>query len=344
MKKFTTLVSVFVLALILSACGGGNANVDCTTSVILITDVGGIDDRSFNQSTHEGLVRFADDYADQGACNLPAIQSASDADYVPNLTQGAESTADLVVAAGFLFENSMRDVAAAHPDQKFLLIDAVVADRDNVASAVFSAEQGSFLAGVAAAKTADAAGQTRVGFIGGIESPIIVAFQAGFVQGVHSINPDIEVVSQFAGSFADAPAGQTIANQMFANDVYIIFAAAGQTGNGVITAARDAVQRGEERWVIGVDRDQFEDGRIDADRSVILTSMLKKVDVAAYDVAKMVMDGTFEGKTLLFDLHNDGVGLPDENPNLTPEIMAAVNEKRQQVIDGTIVVSDTMPN
>jgi len=343
MKRIATIVSVFVFALLLSACGGGNATTDCTTTAVLVTDVGGIDDRSFNQSTHEGLIRFAHDFASEGACNGNAIQSASEADYVPNLTQAAESNADLVVAAGFLFEDSMRQVAAAHPDQKFLLIDAVVDDRPNVASAIFSAEQGSFLAGVAAAKTADAAGQTRVGFIGGVESPIIVAFQAGFVQGVHSINPNIEVVSQFAGSFADAPAGQTIANQMFANDVYIIFAAAGQTGNGAITAAREAVQRGEERWIIGVDRDQFEDGLIDGNRSVILTSMLKKVDVAAYDVARMVMEGTFEGKTLLFDLHNNGVGLPDENPNLTPEIMAAVNEKRDQVINGSIVVTPTMP-
>lgn len=338
MKKIASLATAFALAIGLTACGGGSSSADCKATSVLVTDTGGIDDKSFNQSTYEGLVRYGEELKDKGACNGDYIQSSAEADYVPNLQTATDNKADLVVAAGYLFEQAMTDVAKKNPDQKYLIIDTVVPQK-NVASAVFSAEQGSFLAGVAAAEKAKEAGQKTVGFVGGAKGSIIGAFEAGFIQGVKAVDKNIEVKSQYVGGFDKAEAGKTIAMNMYNSGAYIIFHAAGQSGNGVIDAAKQLVQGGKEVWVIGVDRDQYEDGKV-GDKSVILTSMMKKVDVAAYEVSKQVLEGKFPGgKTLTFDLKNDGVGLPKENPNLEDSVMKKVNELKEKVIKGEIKVS-----
>ncbi|WP_423362984.1 BMP family lipoprotein [Mycoplasma sp. P36-A1] len=337
MKKIAGLATAFALAIGLTACGG-SSTADCKATSVIVTDTGGVDDKSFNQSTYEGLKRYADELGKEGACNASPIQSASAADYVPNLESVSGKDNALVVAAGYLFEDSMNDVASKNPDQKYLIVDTVV-EQKNVVSAVFSAEQGSFLAGVAAAEKAVEAGKDTVGFVGGAEGPIIGAFEAGYIQGVKAVDKNIKVLSQYVGAFDKADVGKTIAAKMYDQGAYIIFQAAGQSGNGVINAAKELVQADKDVWVIGVDRDQYEDGKV-GDKSVILTSMVKKVDVAAYNVSKSVLEGKFEGgKTITFDLTNDGVGLPDENPNLEKSVMDKVNELKAKVISGEIVVS-----
>jgi basic membrane protein A len=301
----------------------------------LVTDVGGIDDKSFNQGTWEGIQRFAE----ETGAETKYLQSESDTDYIPNLSTFSDEELDLIVAPGFLFIDSMTEVSGNFPDQKYLLIDDVVAERPNVVSAVFAAEQGSFLVGVAAALKTQEAGKDTVGFIGGMDFELIQNFEAGFEAGVKAVDPNMTILVEYAGSFADAQKGQTLAAKMYDAGAYVIYHAAGATGNGLIKEAKDRATNGQEVWAIGVDKDQYADGIYDGEKSVMLTSMMKRVDVAAYEVCKMVAEDAFPGgETLTFTLENGGVGIPAENPNLTDDMVAKVAEFEGKVKAGEIEV------
>lgn len=308
-------------------------------SVGLVTDVGGIDDKSFNQGTWEGIQRFSEETGSE----VQYLQSENDADYIPNLSAFSDEELDLIVAPGFLFVDAMKEVSANFPDQKYLIIDDVV-DSPNVASAVFSAEQGSFLVGVAAALKAQEAGKDNVGFLGGMDFELIQNFEAGFEAGVKAVDPNMTVQVEYAGSFADAQKGQTLAAKMYDAGAYVVYHAAGATGNGMIKEAKDRATNGQDVWAIGVDKDQYADGIYEGEKSVILTSMMKRVDVAAYDVAKMTQEGQFPGgQKLVFTLENGGVGMPESNPNLSDDITAKVKEYEAKVVSGEITVP-TLPS
>ncbi len=336
MKKVFALLVTLALAFTLAACGGGEDAEDF--EIGLITDTGGIDDKSFNQGTWEGVLEFAEEY-DLPEDNYRYLQSDSDADYIPNISAFADEQLDLIVMPGFLFYDALVDVSGNYPDQNFLIIDTVV-EAENVASAVFAEEQGSFLVGVAAALTAEAAGEDTVGYIGGGDFPLIQKFEAGFEAGVYAVDPDMTVLIDYVGDFEDAGLGQSLASKQYDDGAHVIYHAAGGAGNGVIKEARDRQTEGEVVWVIGVDKDQYEEGFFNEDDdSAVLTSMVKRVDVAAYDVAELTYDGNFPGgETLVFDLTNNGVGLPEENPNLTEDILVAVANYRQDILDGDIDV------
>ncbi|MEA3424329.1 MAG: BMP family ABC transporter substrate-binding protein [Bacillota bacterium] len=307
-------------------------------NVGLVTDIGGIDDKSFNQGTWEGIVEFAEDNG-LSEDDYKYIQSESDADYLPNLSTFADEEMDLIVAPGFLFEDSMTEVAESYPDQKFLLIDMVVSP-ENVTSAVFAEHEGSFLVGVAAALKAQDAGQDTVAFLGGMDFGLIQKFEAGFEAGVWAVDPDMTVLVDYAGAFNDAQKGQTIASKFYEQGAYIIYHAAGGTGNGAIKEAKDRVINGEDVWIIGVDKDQYIDGIYEAGKSVILTSMMKRVDVAAYTVCENVLNDEFKGEILVFNLANGGVSIPAKNPNLNAEWETSIQEYADKVISGEITVPE----
>jgi len=309
-------------------------------TVGLVTDVGGIDDKSFNQGTWEGILEFA---SAKGA-QTKYLQSDSDADYIPNLSNFSDEEMDIIIAPGFLFEAALTEVATNFPDQKYLIIDMVIGDKPNVASAVFAEEQGSFLVGVAAALTAQEAGKDTVGFIGGMDFDLIQKFEAGFEAGVAAVDPNMTVLVEYAGDFSNAQIGQTLAAKMYNQGAYIIFHAAGGTGNGLIKEAKDRRTNGEDVWAIGVDKDQYEDGIYEGDMSAVLTSMMKRVDVAAYDVAEMTYNGNFPGGGILvFDLTNQGVGIPETNPNLADTVVEEVKVYEGKVVAGEIEVP-VIPN
>jgi len=304
-------------------------------NVALVTDTGGIDDKSFNQGTWEGIQRFS---ADTGAESVYA-QSNSDADYIPNLSTFSEDGYGLIVAPGFLFADAIGEVSTNFPEQNFLIIDSVVGERPNVASAVFSEEQGSFLVGVAAAKATLEAGKDKVGFIGGMEFDLIFRFEAGFEAGVKAVDANITVLSGYVGDFTSADKGQSIASQMFDDGAYVVYHAAGGAGNGLIKEAKDRRTNGEDVWAIGVDKDQYADGIYEGEKSAVLTSMMKRVDVAAYTVAEMAMKGEFPGgEVLAFTLANGGVGIPETNPNLSADAVTAVADFEAKIKSGEIVV------
>ena len=167
---------------------------------------------------------------------------------------------------------------------------------------------------------------------------LIQKFEAGFEAGVWAIDPDIEVLVQYAGDFGNAQLGQTVAAKMYDDGAYVIYHAAGGTGNGLFSEAKNRVLNGEDVWAIGVDKDQYEDGIYEGDKSIILTSMMKRVDVASYTVCENVLNEEFTPEILVFNLANAGVGIPDENPNLKAEWVTTIDEYATKVISGEIEV------
>lgn len=338
MKKKAGLLSLAIVSsAILAACGNtnnegevGHEEDNGNMTIGLVTAVGGIDDKSFNQSTWEGLRAFGEEHNLIEGTDYQYVISGSDADYEPNLIMYAEADFDLIFAPGFPLSSAVESVATQFPDSNFALIDSVV-DLDNVASITFEEHVGSFLVGVAAALTTET---DKVGFIGGVDSALINRFEAGFVQGVKTVNPDIEVISSYAGSFDSADRGATLAATMYGKGVDIIYHAAGGTGNGVFTEAKNRVASGDRVWVIGVDRDQHEEG---LPENVTLTSMIKRVDVAANDIATKTLEGKFPGgETIVYGLKEDGIAIAEGN--LSEEVLAKIEEYKQAILNGEIEV------
>jgi len=343
MKYRTFFATLLVVALAFTGCAKTEKAAPAADKpafkVGLVTDIGGIDDKSFNQSTWEGIVRFGEENGLVKGTDYKYLQSGAEADYVPNLSTFADEKLNLIVAPGFLFEKAMGEVAGKYPTQNLMVLDTVVA-QPNVVSAIFAEHEGSFLVGVAAGLKAKADGKNVLGFLGGMQFPSIEKFQAGFEQGVKAVYPEAKILVDYAGDFGAPDKGQALAQKQFNAGAYIIFHAAGGTGNGMIKEAKERSEKGDVRWAIGVDKDQYTDG-IYGDKSAVLTSMMKRVDVAAYEVSKMAMAGQFPGgQTLVFSLKNAGVGIPAENPNLSADVIASVKEYADKIAAGTLAVSE----
>lgn len=347
-----SLLMVLAFTLILAGCGnnnaaknggnagntadntqagnGGNTATDASKFKIgLVTDVGGVNDKSFNQSAWEALVALNEE---QGIQNK-YLQSSQSSDYVPNLTQFVQGGYDLTWSIGFDLGDATKQVADANPNAKMAIIDNVV-DAPNVESVTFAENEGSFLVGVVAGLTTKT---NKIGFIGGAESPVIKRFEVGFQAGVAAVNPDAKVTVTYAGAYDKPDIGKSLATQLFNDGADIIFPAAGQTGNGVFNeaAARNQAGGANKMWVIGVDKDQS----LEFGDEVTLTSMMKRVDVAVKNVTQQVIDGTFKGGQVTnLTLKDDGVGLPEENPNLSQEILDKVEEYKQKIVNGEVTV------
>lgn len=309
-------------------------------SVAMVTDVGGVDDKSFNQSAWEGLQAFGEENGMSKGEGFDYAQSESDADYVTNINRLVRQDYNLIYGIGYLLQPAIEEVASQYPDTNFGIVDSV-AEGDNIASITFKEHQGSFLAGVAAAKKTES---NMVGFVGGVDGALINKFEAGFVAGVKSVNADIEVDVQYAESFAAADKGKLIASNMYDKGVDVIYHASGATGNGVFAQAKDIKNNDPEAnvWVIGVDRDQYEEGAV-GDTNVTLTSMVKRVDIAVQDVATQAMNGEFPGGEVLeYGLADDGVSIARTNEEaMTEEIITAIEEWKEKITNGDVDVPST---
>ena len=318
-------------------------------SIGFVTDMGGINDHSFNETSYKGIQDYAAEAGLVEGTDYSYLQSDSETDYMPNLSTYAEEGVDLIAAAGFLFADAITEAAQAYPDQKMLIIDVDSLDpalTPNVQQAVFAEHEGSYLVGVVAGLRAKNEGYDAVGFVMGQESVTMEKFWAGYQQGVWSVYPECQIYYDNANNFAAPEVGKSLAGKQYNSGAYIIFHAAGATGNGVISEAQERAMNGEDVWVIGVDTDQYAQGYVDEaqTKSIILTSMMKRVDTASYNAAKAVAEGTFEGGVVRYTLADNGVGLPEENPNLTEEELAAVEEATQKIVSGEVVVSETAVN
>lgn len=339
MKKFLTLMLILTLGMstFLVGCGGETteepgaqepAPAEEQIKIGMVTDVGGVNDNSFNQSAWEGLQQLKADMG--GKVDVDFAQSNSDADYVPNLNSFVKDGWDLTWGIGFLMGDHINTVAQQNPDSKLAIIDAVV-DQPNVASVTFKEEEGSFLVGVVAGLMTET---NKIGFVGGMEIPVITRFDKGFEAGVKAVNPDAEIIKIYTGAFDKPDAGKAAAATMYDQGVDIVFHAAGATGDGVFNEARDRKNSGKNVWVIGVDKDQS----ITFGDDITLTSMMKRVDVAIYEVSKDVAEGNFEPGFKSLGLAENAVGLPEENPNIPQDVLDTVEEYKAKIISGEIVV------
>lgn len=332
--------------LVLAACGNGGSSDEGGSeestsaedfSIVMVTDIGGVDDGSFNESAWEGMQSWGEDNNKEENQGFAYIQSNEDSEFVPNFNQALNANFDLIYGIGYKLKPAMEEVAVANPDQHFVIIDDVI-EEDNVASVLFKDHEAAFLAGVAAASTTQTG---HVGFVGGQESVVIDRFEAGFLAGVYAVDPTIQVDVEYAESFGDAAKGKQLAAAMYSSGADIIYHASGDTGNGVFTEAKDRMNANPDTqlWVIGVDRDQTAEGEYDGG-NLTLTSSLKGVGQSVIDISNEAMNGDFKGGEVSnFGLVEEGVDIT--RGNLSDEVWATVEDYKQQIIDGEITVPET---
>ena len=295
----------------------------------IVYDFGGKFDRSFNQSASEGAEHFK---ADTGIA-FREFEISNAAQREQAMTQLARRGATIIVAVGFTQASAVERVAKEFPDVKFTLIDAVV-DLPNVQSVNFREQESSFLCGMAAAMASKTG---KVGFVGGMDIPLIRKFELGYSEGVHYVNPKAEVFANMTGTtpaaWGDPTKGAELAKSQFGRGADVVFHAAGATGVGVMQAAKDA-----GRLSIGCDsnQDYLHPGSV-------LTSALKRVDVAVYKAFSTAKAGTWKAGQVVLGLAEDGVGysLDEYNRSLiTPAMEAKLNQAKADIISGKIKVSE----
>lgn len=338
MKKILTMI-LLISILILTACQDTESK-DSDMKIGLVIGITGIDDKSFNQSSWEGITRFAKE-ENLSSDNYKYTLSYTQDDFAINLSDFADKKMDLTIAPGFYFRNAVQTVAEKYPKQKFLIVDTTIDKQlDNVKSITFATNEGSFLAGIIAANKAKEIDSNTIGFIGGVDIPEIQNFEAGFIQGIKEIDPNLNIKVKYANDFDSPIKGKKIASTMYDDGVKIIFNVAGSTGNGIIEEAVNRNKNGEEVWVIGVDKDQYNDGIYAENKSCILTSMMKRLDNAIYDTLKELKSDSFSGKHIVYSLKNEGISLPKVNPNVNEEWIQIINDYKSKIISGEIEISD----
>lgn len=339
MKKLATALAAVLL---LPALG-----FSAPDKVGMVTDSGTIDDKSFNQGTWEGILKAKADLKVEAKYLKPA--GTTDADYVKEISNLYDAGYKFVVTPGFKFSGAIYAAQNKYKDAKFVIIDAAPSGPDgktvvapNTVAIFFAEQESGFAAGVAAALQVKTG---KFGFIGGMEIPPVQRYNWGFQQGIAYANANLgtKIVIEsssviYQGSFTDVAAGQQLAAQLYDKGVTVIFAAAGGVGVGVINEAKTRAAKGV--WVVGVDVDQFGQGEYAPGKSIILTSAMKKIDQASYDLVKMNLAGKFPGGQILnYDLTNNGVGIPVKNPNLSTAVVAKVNAVLADVKAGKIKVA-----
>lgn len=346
-KKLVGLGLAAVAVLALGACGsrdrGSSSASDSKVRAAIITDVGGVDDRSFNQSAWEGLTAWGKENKLEENSGYDYYQSGDESEYVTNLDAAVSSNYNLVFGIGFALQSAIEEVAPNNTETNYVLVDSVIEGQDNVASVTFADHEASYLAGVAAAKTTKT---DHVGFIGGMESEVIDRFEAGFVAGAKSVNPDIQITVDYAGAFDQPDKGQTIAATQLSSGADVIFHASGGTGNGVFAAAKaenETRNEADKVWVIGVDRDQSAEGEYTSkdgkDSNFVLASTLKEVGTAVKDIANKTLDDKFPGgEVVTYSLADKGVDLAETN--LSDDASKAVADAKKAIEDKSVKVPE----
>ena len=336
-RRITALMMAAAMCMSLVACGGSNTNTTENNNTAesgsaaakdtsdlkigLVTDVGGVNDGSFNQTAWEGMERAAEELG----VTVNYLESGTDADYAPNLETFADEEYDLIISIGYMLADATRTAAEQNPDIKFAIVDDATIDLPNVTCLMFRAEQASYLAGYVAGKTTKT---NNVGYVAGMANETMNQFGYGYCAGAIDANPDITVQQFNANSFADAATGKTMANTAITNGADVIFHAAAATGLGVIEACHEAGV-----YAIGVDSDQ---SGISPD--TVLTSAMKRVDNAVYNAVEELMDGSLEGGVQSFDLAAGGVDIAPTQDLIAPEVISAVDEVKEKIVSGEIEV------
>lgn len=344
-KKHIALLLTLIVAFstLLAGCGSNNSSKNDSskegkkTKVALLL-AGYLGDKSFNDSANKGVKKAQEEFE----LEVKIMETDKAADWESNtMAMASSGEYDLILAVSAQYGDIFKEIAPQFPEQKFAIIDGVV-DEPNVASAIFAQNEGSFLAGAAAAlftrKTniKNVNEDKIIGWVGGVDMPVLQDFLVGYKQGAEYIDPSVKVISAFAGSFSDPLKGKELTLAQYSQGADIVMNVASGTGNGVLEAAKES-----GKYAIGVDDNQ--DGLYPGS---ILTSMLKHVDLTTYTVIKSVIDGNFKaGETLYMDIINGGVGLTDMSvmkealgADFPEDILTKVKEIEEKIKSGEIEV------
>ncbi|CAL9511898.1 BMP family lipoprotein [Streptomyces sp. enrichment culture] len=345
MRRITRIATAGIasaaLALSVTACGGDKKSDTAGDAkdgkAAIAYDIGGRGDQSFNDAAYAGLAKAEKEFGISGTEAEPS-EGEGDPDKVQRLTSLARAGNNPVIGVGFAYAPAIAEVAPKFPNTTFGLIDDTSKTGKNIANLVFNEEQGSYLAGVAAAKVTKS---NTVGFIGGVETPLIKKFEAGFVQGVKDTNKNVNVKVQYLtqppdfGGFSKPDLGKAAAQGQIDAGADVIYAAAGLAGSGSIEAAAKA-----KKWAIGVDSDQYNQSGLAAYKEYILTSVTKDVSGAVYNLIKSVKEGKPQSGEVRYGLDANGVGLSTSNPAFTKmtEVIAAVDKAKADIASGKVKV------
>lgn len=337
LKKLITLgLTVVMSASILVGCGSSTDTEENKASdngedkvfkIGMVTDVGGVNDESFNQSAWTGLQNIEKEFGKEKV-QVKYLESKQDADYIPNLETFIDEDMDLIIGVGFKLADAIQEASKNYPESQFALIDAAYEEQpQNVTSLLFEDNVSAYLTGLIAGKMTET---NKVGFIGGVSGEVIDRFDYGFRAGVEASNPDAEVVVQYANSFTDSALGKSIANQMHKDNVDIILSAAGAVGIGAIESAKE-----NNKKAIGVDQDQ---NKLAPDN--VITSAMKNIDVAVYNLVESMIEGNYKGGEVIVNtLSMNGVGIaPTSDKNVPPDVLTYVQEQADKIKAGEIKV------
>lgn len=335
MRKSTlaTLVIMVLAAIMLPACGAKTA-LPCKAG--LVTDVGKINDGTFNQYAYMGLQKAEKDLG----IGVKYIETVAQADYGKNIQSLVEQKCEIVIAVGFMMGDAIKEASGKYPDTKFAIVDNSASTLANVRGLVFAEDEAGYMAGALAASMTKSG---TIAVVGGMEIPPVQKYVKGYEAGAKSIKADVAVKSVYIDSFIDRARGAEAAKSFMSEGADVIFGAGGQTGSGGVQAAAEA-----GAYVIGVDQDEFvttfQNGAAPgADK--IISSAMKRVDQAVFLTIKDVVDGKFTNGDMLYSAANGGIGLAPYNKAdgaIPAEVKAKMEEILKGLKDGTITTGVTL--
>lgn len=352
MKKLIIILSLVLSATVAVTSSGcskkseGGAAGD-KPLIRMITDPNGIDDKSFNAAGWRGILQYYgdtwDNPAGRGKYYDYMVCSTNDA-WVPTLKNTADKGYDLIIAYGITAADPLQEVAGIYPEQKFVTVDVDWISAPNLMRFIFREEEGSYLVGMAAALKAqeDGVKNPKFGFIGGVPGATITRFEMGYYQGVKAILPDAQIIDYYANDWSRPDLAKTQAKSWYDNGVFMIFSAAGMSGNGTISQAKEYRIQDKNVWSIGVDSDQYEEGLYGSGKdSAVYTSMLKNVEVATVKVLEAVEKGTFSGELVTLGMKDNGTDYAKTNPAMSDSIKEKIDEAKAKIAAGTIKIHAT---
>ena len=328
-KLFAVGLTAIMMSSLLVGCSSKTESNEDVYKIGMISDTGGVNDESFNQSTWEGLQQAQEKYG-KDKVQVKYVESSQEADYTPNIETFVEEDLDLIIGVGYKMAGAIEEASKNYPDVQFAIIDhSYEKQPENVTSLIYEDNTAAYLAGLVAAKKTET---NKVAFIGGIKSATLDKFEYGFRAGVKAANPKCELTVRYLNSFSDSALAKSVANQMHKDGVDVIYTAAGAAGTGAIEAAKE-----NNKMAIGVDVDQ---SPLAPDN--IISSTMKNVNVSIVNLVGEILDGNYQGGQVIVNtLASGGVGLSDTTKDhVSKDILDYVNEQAGKIKSGEIVVPE----
>ena len=328
-KLFAVGLTAIMMSSLLVGCSSKTESNEDVYKIGMISDTGGVNDESFNQSTWEGLQQAQEKYG-KDKVQVKYVESSQEADYTPNIETFVEEDLDLIIGVGYKMAGAIEEASKNYPDVQFAIIDhSYEKQPENVTSLIYEDNTAAYLAGLVAAKKTET---NKVAFIGGIKSATLDKFEYGFRAGVKAANPNCELTVRYLNSFSDSALAKSVANQMHKDGVDVIYTAAGAAGTGAIEAAKE-----NNKMAIGVDVDQ---SPLAPDN--IISSTMKNVNVSIVNLVGEILDGNYQGGQVIVNtLASGGVGLSDTTKDhVSKDILDYVNEQAGKIKSGEIVVPE----